>query len=386
MATETEEILEYAAKQFGSQPVEAAMAETNVEESLQTNELQDAAMATAENTETEIKQDAPVETQPVVEAPTYQEPDHNKWLSEQTGGLITSVDDFKQALPKISQYESIAQQKEELERSKISYANGFVKELNELALAGANQDQLKAFVKLNERGDLNELNPLDAKVAKLVLVDGYSEEVARKLVDRDFSPERFEEGSDEYEIAKDELRVSSKSDIEALKKYKADLTTVSNPEKEQQEQARLQQIAQTEQHERLVKQEAPKIASYIQGIGKVNLTGKEGDDAVFLDFPFPDDFKSKVSTMAENYFLDNNEPITQESVLEFAKYAKATYLEENFEKVTKSIWSHAESVLAERIANKYENRSGLAKQVEPDVQISINAERQAFLERVASGR
>lgn len=387
MSTETEEILEYAAKQFGSQPIEAEMAAPKVDESLQTQEPPIAAMAPAEDTTPiETQAEAPVESQQIVESPTYQEPDHNKWLSEQTGGVITSVENFKEALPKISQYEAVLQQKEELEKSKITYANSFVKELNELALSGANQDQLKAFVKLNDKGDLNELSPVEAKVHKLVLVDGYSEEIARKLVDRDFSPERYDEGTDEYEIAKEELRLSAKADVEALKKYKADLTTVSNPEKDQQEQLRLQQIAQTEQHERLVRQEAPKIASYIHGLGKTNLNGKEGDEAVFLDFQFPDEFKSKLPAMVESYFLDSNEPITQDSVNDFTTYAKASYLVENFDKVAKSIFSHAESVTREKISNKYENRSGLAPQVEPDVQISANEARQAFLERVANGR
>lgn len=390
MSTETEEILEYAAKQFGSQQVETAMVETKVDESLQQTTT-DAAMAQVDDTnkqpeiqEEEVKQ--PDAAADVEETKSVTEPDYNKWLSEQTGGLFSNVESFKESLPKISNYETVLQQKEELEKSRISYANSFVKELNELALAGAGQDQLKAFVRLNERGDLSELNPIDLKVSKLVLVDGYSEEIARKVVERDFSLNRFEEGTDEYDIAKEELRISSKGDLEALNKYKAELSTVVNPEKEQQEQARLQHIAQTEQHQRYVKESAPKIAQAIEGLGKMNLNGKEGDDAIFLDFPFPEDFKSKLPSLAENYFLDNNEQINEENLKDFATYARATYLVENFDKVAKSIASHIESVVAEKYSNKYENRSGLKPQVEPDVKISQDRSKQEFLERVANGR
>jgi bacterioferritin (cytochrome b1) len=388
MATDTEEILEYAAKQFGSQPQEAAaMAAQEVSE--QSVETPQAAMADVViETTTEIQEElAPaIKTEETTAAPVVAAPDYNKWIEAETGGMFKDVDSFKQALPKISEYESLAQQKADLEKNQITYANGFVKELNELAQAGASADQLKAFVKLNEAGELSDLNPLDAKVAKLVLVDGYSEVVARKKVDREYPLDDFDEGTDEREILEDELRVSSKSDFEALNKYKTQLTTVENPEKEIQEKNRLQQIADTEQHKNLVKQEAPKIANSIQGLGNVNLNGKEGDEAVMLDMPFAEEYKAKVHEMAENYFMLNNEPITQDGVNSFAMYAKANYLAENFDKIAKSIFTHAESVVTERIVNKYENRSGLAPQIEPQVDVNKQEQYQSFLERVANGK
>lgn len=388
MTTETQEILDYAAKQFGSQPQEeAAMAAPVIDEQL--NETPLAAMADAEKELTpEVRVKDKPEIQPEVThtATVAIEPDYNKWLEEKSGGLFKDEDSFKQSLPKISEYETLVQQKADLEKNQIKYANGFVKELNELAQSGASKDQLKAFVKLNEAGELSELSPLDAKVAKLVLVDGYSEVVARKKVERDFPLDELEEGTDERQILEDELRVSSKGDLEALNKYKTQLTTVENPEKEAQEQQRLQQIALSEQHKLIVKQEAPKIASTINGLGNINLNGKEGDDAVTLDMPFAEDYKAKVQAMAENYFMDNNEPITQDGINNFQLYAKASYLAENFDRIAKSIYTHAESIVTERVVNKYENRSGLAPQVEPQVEVNKQEQYQSFLERVANGK
>lgn len=328
---------------------------------------------------------APVEA-PVTETPVTPEPvDVNKIIAELSGGQFTDVENFKQALPKFNQFDTISTEKETLSKAKTeleqklqeqAFANDYVKTLNDLVKSGATADQLKSFQAINNIGDINELSPIDAKVAKLVLIDGYRESVARKMVTNEFQVEDYEEGSDEREIIQEKLRVSSEADKQFLSKYKADLSAIDNSAKENQ---RLQELAAVEQHKQLVNTHVPQIANSVQGMGELSFKPKDGDE-VKIKFDYPEDFKATIGERLTNFFMDGTTPVTQENVELALRHVNAVYLDENFPKIAQKIWADAESATWEKAVNKYENRSGLPTSPEPQVvQNQQNAEMNSFL-------
>lgn len=379
MSEESENILNYASTQFGTQ----------TEEPPANTEMVDATTPVTENTEpSEMEaakqtEEANIQTPPLV--------DYGKTLEEISGGMFKDVESFKSALPKFTEYDTLASQKAELEEKiKINpFANDYVKTLNDLVKSGAGADQIKNFQKVNEV-DLDKLSHIDAKVAKMVLIEGYSENIARKIVDQEYPINEFEEGTDEREILEEKLRINSKGDLEALSKYKADLSKIDTTEAEQKETQRLQAIAQTEQHKSYISQVVPKLAEAMSTIGELTIKpakeGEGGYDAMKLNFDFTPEFKSQIPDMLSNYFLDGNEPVTDQSVADAYKYVKASYLEQNIEKILQANTAHVESITWEKAVNKYENRSGLPKQEENVTVDTTQADVSNFLNRVANGR
>lgn len=383
-------VLEYASTQFGAtteKPAETEM-ETAPAETTPNTTDQGAEMA-ADTTNVE----AAASTTPIVpEQSTITEPDYNKWLEEQSGGVLKDVDLFKSILPKVTEYDSLLTQKAELEQ-KLSvnpFHNEFVSKLNEFYKTGANEDQIKNFIKVSSI-DLDKLSPVELKVAAMVK-EGYNEDIARQIVERDYPIDSFEEGDAERAIIEEKLRVSSKADYESLKQWKADASKVDNSQAEllaqQQEQQRLQTIAQESQYQQQVEQVAPKIAEVLTGIGELTIKpGKEGEyEAMKMQFDYNDDFKSKVPDMVSNYFLDTKAPINEESYAECKEYINAHYLATNIESIIQANTRHVEAITWEKAVNKYENRSGLPAETTNVNVDNSQAEYSNFLSRVANGK
>lgn len=329
----------------------------------------DAGMATQKPSE---EQNKPTIIEPIV-------PDYNKYVEEVTGGLFKDVDTFKQALPKLSQYETLQKERDDFKaKTEVNpYASDYVKILNDLVSKGATPDQLNNFQKINAIGDINTLSPIDAKVAKLVLIDGYKESVARKMVDRDFPIADFAEGSDEKEIAEESLRVASNADKALLAQYKAQTSTIKNPQEDQQ----LQVLAQRQQHENYVKGEVPKIAGAINGMGELAFSIKD-KEPVKMKFDYPEDFKSQIAPKLQEYFMDGQTPINNETVQQAFKVINATYLDENFPTLSQRIFDTAYAKAWEDATNKYENRSGLPKSPEIQVTPNVNGDYNKFLKSI----
>lgn len=385
-----EDVLNYASTQFGTpvddKPAEAAMADVT------TDTATDPPAAMADDL---TNQEAPVEqsteAQPAASPePTPVVPDYNTILDEISGGAFKDVESFKSALPKISEYDTLKAAKEELE-AKVNikpFANEYVEKLNELIKSGAGEDQIKNFQKISQV-DFDKLSPIDAKVANMVK-DGYSEAIARKIVEQEYPIEDFEEGSDERLILEEKLRISSKADFEALQSYKAEMSKVEVDTSAQElaETKRLAELAQTEQHKQLVNQAVPKIAETFTGLGELNLSGnvKEGEEPMKLGFDFAPEFKAEIPQMLTNYFLDGKTEMTNETVAEAYGYIRAEYLNKNIESIAQSIAKHVESVTWEKAVNKYENRSGLPQQQENVNTDNTQAEYSSFLQKVANGK
>lgn len=303
--------------------------------------------------------------------PPANEP-YNYWpeLEKTTEGLVKDEESFRTILERAKSYDTLAAEKEELTKTLVKPANDYIAKLNEMTLAGANPDQIKAFVQLNGYGDLAQLSPADLKVTRMVLTEGYSEDIARKIVNREFNLSQFDETipeqKEEADILREQLRISAQSDLAKLNEYKKDLTTVNNPEKEAAEQARLTEIAQISTYNKTLEREAATIAKHFPE--KLNFDIKVGDDTVAYELPVDKEFLEKdLAVHVNEYFKDSLDPVNAETVGQAYSFAMGEYLKANISQIVEKTYEKGHSQGYEKAVNKYENRSGLPKAQENQV-------------------
>lgn len=364
-----------------------------------------APVSTETTPETEIVTDTPVETPDanvtteIVDRPTAEVPaettapvetvvDYSKIISEASEGLFPDIDAFKASLPKIKDYDTLVAKNTELEEKlKVDpFANDYARTINEMLLAGKSAEAIENFTKISKL-DIDSLPADEVKVMRLVK-EGYSESVARQKVALDYPIEDYEEGTPRRLVLEEELRISSIEDRNVLKEYKKELTTIDNSAQvaaqQQAEQQRLEQIANAEQHKQVVKQAIPKIAETISGLGEKNLNGKEGEEAVKLNFEYNADYKAELPQKLEAFFIDSQMPLNDENIALAQKYIRADYLEKNFDTISQQIFKHAEAITTEKVVNKYENRSGLPEETTTVIVDDTKQQYNEFLNRVAT--
>lgn len=341
-------------------------------------EVQDSAEIAVDTPANETIPEVKVEPTATEEIPTIQNEPINYWveLEQKTGGLVKDEETFNGIIEKSKNYETILQEKSELEKNQFKPANDYVKGLNDLISGGGSKDQINAFVKLNEYGKLEDLQPIEAKVAKMVLIDGYSEDVARKIVNRNFDLSQFDledsEEADKASIMKEELRISAKADLQSLEAYKKDLSVVHNPEKESAEQAKLAEIAQISTYNKAVEQEAPNMVKNFPT--KLSFDFKVGDETVKFEDNIDSEFISKELTpLVSDYFKDSLDPVNSETLSQAYSYAHGEYLKANVGKMLERAYVKGNTEGIEKTVNKYENRSGLPRAEENTV-IATNSD------------
>lgn len=323
------------------------------------------------NTDTQIAAPASAPA----EAATPAAIDYNSFLDTMSGGIIKDEAGFKAVLPKLSEYDSLKQKHDELSAAMAkapTFANDHVRILNELIASGASKDQLKSFQKINEYGEINEMPDREARIAKMVMIDGIKPNIAEIMVDREFK--LGDEDLDETDrlILDENLRVAALKDKADLSKFKAELGTVNTVAPEEQ---RLQYEAKLQNHIAQVKPYVKEVAASINSLGSFTLKGKTDADAINLDLKLPETFRPKLEEHLQNYFADGLTPVTPENTREAINYAHAEYIRENLPAILQSVKDDLENTITERIVNKYENRSGLKNPGDnPVIQTNADAE------------
>lgn len=300
--------------------------------------------------------------------------DYNEWLKTQSSGLFDSVDTFKASLEKFKGYDEKVNKISELEKNQLP-DDQFIKQLAKMRSDSATKDQLQQFVELNTKyEDFNTLSPEDRMVAKLVLVDGYSKETAQRKIARDFDFTDLEQDSDDYKDLKEEQRIASNKDLEALNTYKAKISTVEN----QEEARRLENVALKNAHEQNVRQSIPTLLPKFTGIGELELDGKVGKEDVktSLNFDFDEEYKSQLPAKLEAFFNQDIAPITNESVEEATNYIKAEYLLNNYPRLLQEAYKTGLAKAAEITDNKYVNNKPLTEVTKETVSRSVEEEAQ----------
>lgn len=392
MADEAFEALMAQANQQQTQTENTEMVNSTVgdgdatNQETQTTETQTSEMETVTETETSAENTVE-ETGTTEETPTAPAVDYNEWVKNETGGLFETVDQFKASLDKFKGFDEQANKLAELEKNQLP-DDGFVKKLAEMRSAGASKDQISAFIKLNnEYDDFSEMEPKDLKVAKLVLIDGYSQAVAQRKVDKEFNLSDFDEGTDEYQDAIEELRISSKGDLQALEGHKAKLSTVEN----KAEKLKLEGIALRSAHEQNVKQTVPSLLGEFKGLGALDLSGKVGKEEVTsnLSFDYDEEFSKNIPGLLEDFFSKDIAPITPEKVQLAKESIQGAYLVQNITSLLNNAYKTGLAVAAEKSDNKFVNNNGV-KETEnnpnPNVTKGVTAaDWEAFGNRVWPG-
>lgn len=312
---------------------------------------------------------------------TPDEPDYLGFVKKEFGEDY-DIDTLKSHVEKAKSYDEILKQKEELEKTQFKPANDYVKTLNNLVSSGASKDQLNSFIKLNSYGDLDKLSPLEVKVAKMVLIDNYSEDVAKAKVERDFDLDQYDEDSIDRRILEDELRVSSKKDLADLSKYRADLSVHENPEKAEAERRDLEDQAIRSQHVNMLKKEIPTFVGKLDSAVEKEFEFKGVDEKVSIKIDFDDDFRKAIPEILEGSFKDKIEPFNEDVA---GRIAKSVFLAENIDKIMQTVWDKAVSFVAEHKDNQYVNSKGLPEQQSNPESKSDKNEYYEFLDRLSKG-
>lgn len=341
-------------------------------------QTQDSAEVAAEQTPAqEVNTPTPTPEAAAVEekTPSATNEPYNFWpdLENRTGGFVKDEATLQAALERARNYETLEAEKASL----IKPANEFIAKLDEMTKAGANKDQINAFVKLNQYGDLASLSPRDVMITKKVLTDGYSEAIAAKIVDREFNLNRFDQEDpdqrDEAEIMQARMAVEAKKDLATLEQYRKEISTVVNPEKEAAEQARLQEKADLVAYNEMVTKEAPAVAKLFPT--KLDFEVKIGDETLNLEDHIDKDFLERsVSNHVAEYFRDSTDPINKDTVRDALGFAYGEYLKENVSKIIERVSQKVWNMAVEKRDNVYENRSGLPKASENQIVESNEAE------------
>lgn len=377
MELNNEQILEYAATKHST---ETTTTESNAEMAADTS-------ATPEDTSSTEMVENNAETADLKQPENVPVTDYSKILEELTEGEVKDVDTFKTLFPKAKNYDTLLSEKSELEEKlKVDpFANEYSKTIDSMIRNGKSFEEIENFHKLS-KVDIDALSPIEAKIMVMVS-KGFDPEIAKEIVEEEYPLHNYDEGSSDRRKLEEKLRVNQEEDKKVLRDIKKDLTAVDNSPAEKAEADRLQAIANQKQFENIIKEAAPTLAQKFTGLGERNLNGKEGDDALKLNFDYSDEFKAELPAKIESFFVDGQMELNETNIQLAEKYARADYLERNFDSILQSAVKHAISVTEEKVINRYENRSGLpAETAPPTTGNNVQREQADFLTRIANGR
>lgn len=309
----------------------------------------------------------PVETPPAQSTPPTDKPveapaaepviNLDAELEKISGGAIKTKDEISALIEKankLSEYENRLKQFEEENTSLKAkantdpFANDYIKRLNDLTKAGANDSQIQAFTKLN-KADLDGLSPIDARLLALQVKNGISEEEAKIYINSSYklNPEEYDEATIAAENIR--LKVDAQGDREFLKTHKAEVSTPPVNETE-----RLQQEYQQKATEHVNKL-APIAKDVLNNVNfkGLSINGKQGDQNITADFDVSDDSKANLHKLVDNYVQNNweNIPANEEGKQLIENYAKNLLIIQNYQ----SWIAHAASVRETQVRAEYHN-------------------------------
>jgi hypothetical protein len=297
-----------------------------------------------------------------------------------SGGKIKTLEDLNGLLKQVADFDTVKKDYEDRLAKSAEFADEFEAKRNELKRNGASKEQLVTFEKLNDVADIKSLDPIEAKVMKLVLIDGFPEKLARNKVEKDYPLSTIED-EDEKELMEQELKFSSKPDVEALEALKVKVSTAGNDNA----------LKAKVDVEVLKLELKPVLEDFTQKFSKLttlNLNGKEGDEAVSFDLTLDDIGKKSFVTDIEAFLVDNSLPLTQENYNAAVDYARKEYVKNNLEAINQKVWAKASAHYEKFYTEKYENRGGLPagdRKPGADSTATVDAKMQQVKEELMGG-
>lgn len=288
-----------------------------------------------------------------------------------SNGLIKSPAD----ITRISQ-EYAAQQAELVTlRAKVAenpFANDFIKTLDQMQRDGKSPEQVKAFMELQNLGDISKLSPINAMIEARRIRDNRDPDIARRQIEKKYGiTENMDEK--EREVIDADMADDAKADYEYLQSQKKELATpvASAPAA----------AVSTLTREAIVSQVAPikeKVKEQFNTLGEINLTGKVDDkgnaaaDAILYDLPIPAEFKEMIPQMIENFFVEQGLPVTQDNMKTALGVVNYELFNQFGVKIIQTACNQTAAETEKRIRAEYTNTNGLPKPNTP-AKPSINA-------------
>lgn len=302
-------------------------------------------------------------------------------LSERTEGVIKDEESFTSIFEKVKGYDDLSTKYTELESNQVKFANPLVEGLNNLIAQGANQSQIETYWAINKIGDFSAMDPREALISHSVLLNNTDREVAAYRIDSKFDFSQHDEDSIEYKALKDEQRIEANKAIKDLEQFKKENSTVSNPEKEAAEQARLSQIAEKAEWDKTVKSVAPILAK--EAPKSFNLG--TGESAISVNYS--EEFSNTIPSLVEKFFeasgANPNDKSSQEAV---NKFVEARYKIENFDTIVSDLLNKKESEVTERITSKFTNPGGKPREEINPNSASTEMSHEQWLNKKFGGR
>lgn len=296
--------------------------------------------------------DAPADVPPVTpEAANYE---------GISGGLIKSAAD----ITRISS-EYVAN-KAELERLREQaavdpFANDFVKTLNQMQKDGKSPDQVKAFIELQDLGDISKLSPLDAMIKAKGLRDGRDADIARAQIEKKYG---ITEGMEEMDrkVAEANMADDAKADYEYLQSMKKELAApiVSTPPPVVNQLSREAIISQVAPIKEKVKEQFKSLGEF-DLLGKGLKDGKPAEGSILYDLPIPAEFRDKIPGIVESFFVESGLPVNQENLKQALGVVNYELFNQNGMQVIQMACNAAVAETTKRLTEQYENANGLEK-------------------------
>lgn len=308
-------------------------------------------------------------------------------LTEISGGLITTEDDFKGTIEKVKKFGDLESQNQtlsqELEAAKNvnPFANDGIKKLNELYASGATPEQITLFNRINQLGDVMALSSRDAIKWQLQQKHNISESEADIMLKTRYKTDDTLYSEDEVSAANIQMKIEgdeAKSYIKGLQvsfDTKAPEAPVTETPEQLQQKADLYELQVTP----IVKSIEQELPTYF---AKINVNGLQGDKAETIDLPVPDEVKTHIASEVKKYATQYNIDLSKpENVKGLQDYAKNMTKMAMFE----SWIIDASNKREEKIREEFNNPSTINRGQDNPAATPPNA-RQARASAVASGQ
>lgn len=314
------------------------------------------AVATPEGTVT----DPVTDTDPVIPPAKVESTfDVNNYLEQSSEGVIKSEEDFKTAIAKIKEFDSLNEKLKTVEAEKEAiFANETIKTVNRLTKEGKTDEQINEFIKLSKM-DISTLDPKEVLIQREIK-NGRTRDIAEIIIERKYNLDKLslnEEVLTSEEIAanKKELEIITeimRGDAAPIRKemqteFESLKTEISPSEKAIQEQA-----AKLQYREKL----SPFVSQIQADFPKKLVIGDDSTGGA-LTYDVPEEFLSSIKDDAMEYFLDRE--VSPETVNEFVTVKKALWLYSNQKEILSAFVSQAEARGIQKGKAEFENPQGL---------------------------
>lgn len=231
-------------------------------------------------------------------------------LTEISGGLVKSEDDFKSIIEKANKATDLENQhrtlSEQFEASKAvkPFANDYLETLNDLYKSGADKNKIELFQRINSLGDITALSSEEKLKWQLREKHGLNSEDADLMLRNNYKTDETLYSEDEVRTAKIQMKMDAdgaETYLKTLQKsFEVQAPTPAAP------QETPEQIAQREQSfvnaiTPVVKTIEDELPSYFSNI---NVNGLKDDNAKTLSLPIPAEIQAGIAQKVKQFAID----------------------------------------------------------------------------------